>query len=113
MKGDNRHKHNLEELFWGRGVHAHAYSTRTALSRRHTHRVSGKLSNAVGDDDEHVHRYEGVTSFEDGHVHRFSGVTGPAIPLPDGGHTHEFAGETSFDHGHDHFYQGKTGKALP
>lgn len=112
MKSDQGHKHELEQLFWGRNVHSHSFSTRTSPAKQHTHRVSGTTSAALGDGAQHVHRYEGVTSFDNGHAHRFQGVTGPAVPLPDGGHTHELVGETSFDNGHDHLFLGSTGKCI-
>ncbi|MFC4769392.1 YmaF family protein [Effusibacillus consociatus] len=107
---DKEHRHELEYIHWRGGpIHFHEYATRTAVAKGHTHLMGGATSADPGGVDEHVHAYDGVTTFDHGHVHRFRGVTGPAIPLPGGGHTHEFAGETSFADGHTHAYYGRTG----
>lgn len=46
----------------------------------------------------HIHQYEGVTTYDDGHTHRYYGYTGGAIPTY-GGHVHYYGGYTTFDDG--------------
>ena len=108
------HKHELELINWyGGRSHYHEYRTRTTVDDRHSHLVEGVTSATQGGIDNHVHYYEGTTSFVDGHVHRFQGMTGPAVALPDGSHVHVFGGETTFEDGHRHYYQGRTGRGIP
>jgi hypothetical protein len=113
MKKNKFHTHDAEFINWGVRVgppHRHPYFTKTSMNQAHRHEMRGVTSINPGGVDNHVHYYEGATSFVDGHVHYYRGVTGPAIPLPGGGHIHEFAGQTSFADGHIHYYGGRTDK---
>ncbi|WP_047154749.1 YmaF family protein [Aneurinibacillus tyrosinisolvens] len=111
MEHKNYHTHNMEFIYWQnrQQVHRHNYSIMTSYSQNHAHQMHGVTSADPGDIDNHVHYYEGMTTFMDGHVHYYRGMTGPAIPLPSGGHIHEFAGRTSYNDMHTHNYHGRTG----
>ena len=109
------HSHNA---YYYPVLHFHPYETVSSIDSGyggypHRHILAGNTTVDLGSDvDNHVHFFEGVTTFDDGHVHRYRGVTGGPIPIPGGEHYHIFSGVTSFDDGHSHSYYGKTGPGI-
>ncbi|MFA4884400.1 MAG: YmaF family protein [Desulfotomaculaceae bacterium] len=60
---------------------------------------------------QHVHHFSGVTSFNFEHLHRFRGITSPEIGQ--GTHTHRIRVKTTVEKAHDHEIDIQTGPEIP